>query len=323
MMNAHVGNPIVTASGTAACLAAARAAVPIGATLLLSETAYYETVARLTREATLRNWTIESFDPLNTSDAVRRIGAIASRERLVVWIDQPANWWMDAVDLRTIAVSVHKKSGIVICDVSVHPLVSAIDQGADIEVLSLSKYPSNGLALGGLVSTNREDLRRAIAEECRHEASLIAAESAFAISQQLLSFVDRFSSVAEKAARLAAWAEQLSGVASIRYPDARVLSTTHAGGMFVLELRDEGFGMRAEEIIMQNFHRTDFALTLACTFGGPLTTFEHFQQRGGEAVDEPTTLAKPLPKTFCRIGVGGEPFECIRDSLALAFPPWP
>ena len=311
---------ITTSNGTSACLTAARALIPNGAITLVADSTYYEVALRLAREAPLRNWTLMSFDPGNISATMRSIASLPTAAALAVWLDQPSNWWLEAADMATLAAAVKNRGGTVIVDISVHPLVPVLAQGADVAIASLSKFPSNGLSLGGVLLTNREDVANRLIQQRAHDASALAAEPAFVISQQFMSFADRFSAVSAKAAKLVDFAKGLPGVRAVRYPDFIKLGTSHGGGVIVLELDDAGRGENAEEIIAQNYHRSDFPLTLACTFGGAWTTFEHFQARGDANGEVVGTLVKALPNNFCRVGIGCESLATIQDALALVFP---
>jgi cystathionine gamma-synthase len=321
--NMNANYPITTSSGTTAFLTTVRALIPAGATVLIARTTYYETAVRLKREAAWRNWTLSSFDPADRRAAMRAITSVSPHSPLVVWLDQPSNWWLEVTDLAFIASAVKVRDGIVIADISLHPLAPALSLGVDVAVASLSKYPSNGICLGGIILTDHDEIAERIFQQRSHDASALAAESAFAIIQQIVSLEDRFSAVSAKAQRLADFAKRLPGVQAVRYPNLDTLKTTTGGGVIVLHLADSGYGARAEEIIAQNFHRPDFPLTLACTFGGIRTTFEHFHPRGCSNDEVVGTLIEALPNNLCRIGVGCEDFGSIRDGLSLAFPNWP
>jgi hypothetical protein len=138
---------ITTGSGTSACLTAARALIPNGAITLIADTTYYEVALRLAREALLRNWTLMSFDPGNISATIRSIASLPTAAALAVWLDQPSNWWLEAADIVSLAAAVKGRGGIVVADISVHPLVPVLAKGADVAIASLSKFPSNGLCL--------------------------------------------------------------------------------------------------------------------------------------------------------------------------------
>lgn len=311
---------LTTASGVSGCLTCMRALIPRGATLVVANTVYYEVAVRLITEAKLREWTLVSLDLSDVGTALSTIAEIPERGQVVLWLDQPANWWLEAADLRSLAAAVKERGGLVIVDTSVHPGVPALRQGADVVVISLSKYPSNGTTLAGLLLTESLDVFDRIQRTRAFDASALSAESAFEVEKQLPSFVDRFAEVSRKAARLADFCSRLPGVRKVRYPNASALETENGGGVLVLELKDPSRGAVAEEIIAQNRHRSEFALNLQCTFGAQRSSFEHFHQRGTANDDVFGSLIRQLPDNFCRVGVGNEPFENIRDSLALVFP---
>lgn len=310
---------ITTNNGTSACLTAARSLIPKGADLLVGRTTYYEVALRLKREAEMRNWTIASFDPGDLQTVSHALDRCEDGGSIAIWLDQPSNWWLETTNLEGLSKLVRARSGILIVDISVHPLAPVLEQGADIAIVSLSKFPSNGLSMGGAILTNDDLHAEKLMRQREHDAAALSAESAFAISQQMVSFEDRFNSIGNKTAHLAEFCSGLPGVHAVRYPTAASLGTAHGGGVITLEVAP-GYGERAEEIIAQNFHREEFPFVLACTFGAAQTIFEHFHPRGAANDEVVGSLVKPLPPNFCRIGIGGESLENLRDALVLVLP---
>jgi hypothetical protein len=84
----------------------------------------------------------------------------------------------------------------------------------------------------------------------------------------------------------------------------------------VIDLINKEAGSRIEYIVGHNTGRKKAALHLAYTFGGVMTTLEHFSSNPRKVSVRNTNIL-PFPDTFLRIGVGCEPVEDIIADLVM------
>ena len=96
----------------------------------------------------------------------------------------------------------------------------------------------------------------------------------------------------------------------------RLCCSNQGGGILVLDLKNKTVGTLIESIVSHNASRKKAALHLAYTFGGVMTTLEHFFSNP-RLVGRGNQNISSIPETFVRISVGYEPVEHIISDLKL------
>lgn len=307
----------LVASGISAARTALTALVRRDATVVCDRRVYYEVGSEIGCLARERNWRVHYADLTDLSATANLLEALRlqGQPAEVVYCDSPMNWWLDAIDLVAIRALVAPDSAVVVVDVSVQPMREELLGVADVAVCSLSKYPSAGVALGGALFTNDAALHAKIEQVISRTGVRMSSASAAAIWEQAMSLDDRLAALQAKVEMVKADVEHHPAVADVRHADPK-LCGGRMGGMVVLDMRTPQLAAALERVVSHNVDGAVRNLHLAYTFGGFLTTFEHFASnpRGGEAnVELPV-----VPDTFVRIGIGCERGAAISADLRLA-----
>lgn len=305
----------LTGSGLSACVTCIKSIVPIGGRVVYDTYIYYEVERELIFMAAQYNWELIKVDLTDPEAVDRRLRGYPKIE--LFFYDTPRNWWLDSLDVVTIYKIARRKQAIIVADISVQPLQPLLEeQCADVIICSLSKYPSLGLTMGGVVLSNNEDLINNCQAVASREGHVLSPDSAVTIWSQVVSLRDRLMSLSSKAEEVVIFLRNHKSVWKVRIPN-RDLSGGLVGGQISFHLRDHNHGTLMEEIIGQNALSQKTSLHLACTFGASITTFEHFASniRHRTGIPREATNEVSIPDDIVRLGIGCECAEDIINDL--------
>lgn len=304
-------------SGLNACRTALTALVPTDGVLVCDRKIYYEVGNEIGRLAGEFNWTVEYTD-FNNSEMVQGVCLKlqeSGKTPDVLYFDSPTNWWLECVDLKSIKEIANEYSCKTVVDISVQPLRLEILRYVDVVVFSLSKYPSAGLTLGGAILTNDSKSYKSIEAMISRTGVRLSGDTAATIWCQIVSMRDRMESLENKVAQIKDAVGSLSAIREVRTV-SRLCCNDQAGGILVLDLKDKVVGTFIEAVVSHNASRKKAALHLAYTFGGVMTTLEHFSSNP-RLVGRGNQNISSIPETFVRISVGYEPVEHIISDLKM------
>jgi len=303
-----------TESGLSAAVIAVKSCVPPKGTLLYDHLTYYEVERALMHLAKQLSWQLIKADFTQLSEDAFHQGE--SKRIDALFCDNPRNWWLDTLDIRTISHFAKIVGAKLIVDTSVQPLQPALKKGADLMVISLSKYPSIGLTLGGaIVGDNHKDINQ-VKSTATEEGHILPPEAAFTIWGQLTTMRDRMFALSHKTEKLASFLGEHPKVAKVRIPNPALLGGL-IGGQLTFHLVNPEQGPKMEKVIGFNALSLRSSLSLACTFGASFTTFEHFSsnKRHRTGVPIKDTTEALITDDMVRLGIGYEKVEDIADDL--------
>lgn len=307
----------LVASGMNAARTALIARMPRGGTLVCDQRVYYEVGAEIGRLAEENQWVVRYGDLTDIGatatlvEGLRRQGRPAD----VLYCDSPMNWWLDAIDLPAIKGLVAADGTTVIVDISVQPMREYLLADADVAVCSLSKYPSTGVTLGGAVFTNDAAIHAQIEASIARGGNRMSSETAATIWEHAMFLDDRLGAVQTKLLGIEAAVRDHPAVRGVRRADPE-LCGGRCGGMLVLEMQSPALGAALEAMVSHNVNTTITNLHLAYTFGGFLTTIEHFASNPRPAAANLGLRA--VPDSFVRLGIGCERQQAITADLLMA-----
>ncbi|RLA42488.1 MAG: hypothetical protein DRR42_23325, partial [Gammaproteobacteria bacterium] len=298
-------------SGLSALRVALKSVVPPGGSLLYDIGAYYECQGAALDLAQDLDWRMVSLDLTDHNEWLKLAsGEYGSFDG--VWLDNPRNWFLDTFKIKDVSNFVHNTlESVLICDTSLQPLQPALANGADIVVSSLSKYPSNGLTIGGSIAVNDPRWLSSLQKVIATEGHVLAPQAAFTIWEQLTGLRDRLTARSDKAKYISLALTKYSFVQNVRIPAAKYLGGI-AGGQISFHLTDSSQGWRMERVIGHNAllkHGWAKSLGLGCTFGAAFTSTEHFASnvRHRDAKLRSGTNESLIPVDMVRLGIGDEP----------------
>jgi O-succinylhomoserine sulfhydrylase len=308
---------VLTPNGLSACLSAVKAVIPTGGTLVYDKYIYYEVERGLMEIAAARGWALHALDFTHIPSLAEALHGLVLVNAL--FCDNPRNWWLDSLDTQAIAQLANAHGARLIVDTSVQPLQDPLRTGGDFCVISLSKYPSLGLTLGGAVLARDADTGALVSMAAESVGHHLGQEAATTILMQIVSLRDRLDSLSRKAEDLAYRLRNLSCIRHVRLPNAS-LCGGFSGGQISFHLQLPEQGRLLEKIISHNSLSAWHSLHLACTFGACITTVEHFQSnpRKREGLPVEVTNENFLPADLVRLGLGCEPLEDIWSDLHFA-----
>lgn len=311
----------VTGSGLSSCTTVMRSLVPPGGCILYDKYVYYEVEREILMLAAERSWTVVSADFEDIESLRANAGQLLKHGAIDVMLcDNPRNWWLDCLDIRALCDVAAATGARLVVDTSVQPLQNILQYGVDMVTWSLSKYASLGLALGGAIQANDEELSDRIRMTIAREGNILSPDSAMAIWCHSLSLRDRLAAISGKARSIAEGLAKNLAISEVRIPQSELLNGM-CGGQLAVHVVDPIIGSVAERIIGHNAARTKSGLHLACTFGGAMTTFEHFASnaRLREGLPWSASNESRLPADIIRIGIGYEPIDAIVGDLEFVF----
>jgi zinc D-Ala-D-Ala dipeptidase len=299
---------ILCPSGLSAIVTTVWAYIPPGGRILLDKHIYYESMASI-RELGIRlNWEVTIADLSDSSNITsQKLWGIDA-----ILVDHPCNWILSCPRLTLLKETIDHSETRLIVDTSIQPLQRLLELGlADLVVLSLSKYPSFGMTIGGAIIGSNSTLAP-IRKLNAVLGSALAPEAAATVLHHLPSLTDRMETVSERARRVAAFLREIPFVSDVSLPD---LGTVEAlpGGQITFMVTPE-IADRAEAVVAANAMDPSFPLAFACTFGTSFTTFEHFDSRNNTTC-HPSTGSAYIEPGRIRLGIGHESTDRLIEGL--------
>lgn len=309
----NVQNVGLVESGLAASISTLRATVPKGGTLVCDNKIYYEVHRSIIQIANDFNWNVVMCDmsnPANLGRALTENGGAS-----VVYADNPSNWFLEVLDVKALSELAHNHGAKLVLDTTLQPLQNARAKGADVEVISLSKYPANGMVMGGACISDDADVMHAFNMRVTCEGHTLGQPAAQIIYEQAQSLQERLRDVSEKSVKIATFLMKHRDIMGVNCPSPDLLDGL-SGGQITFLLKDAAQGSRMEAVISNNA-LSGLPLYLAGTFGAPITTIEHFasNQRHREGIPREATNEVAIPATMVRLGVGAENVDKIIGAL--------
>ncbi|WP_394620208.1 PLP-dependent transferase [Lentzea sp. JNUCC 0626] len=317
--SAPARHAMATTSGSSACVATFQGLVPKGGTVVYDRYVYYEVERALMALGDSLEWTIQAVDFADLRAVTEACEQLTATGRNVdlLFCDSPRNWWLECLDVAGLAEIGRGFGAKLAVDSSVQPVQDLMPLGADVVILSLSKYASLGMALGGMVLTDDDELRAKIFAAVVDRLVMLSADAAMTIWTQAVSLRDRMTALSDKAERIATHLATRADITAVRVADAKQCG--FAGGQVVFHAASPDVAHTAERLVGHNSLRVRSGLHLACTYGSAMTTYEHFasntRHRTGIAWD--ATNEALLTDDMVRIGVGCEPVEDIIADLDM------
>lgn len=303
---------LVLPSGLSAFLTVCRGLAPRNGRIVMDERCYYECQGSTLVAAADKGWNVSKV-PLWAGKQLQM--QVPGHTDLVV-VDNPTNWFLDSLPVERLAQACANVGATLAVDVSVQPIQGLTGKGDIVGVLSLSKYPSAGLEVGGAIFTNNEDAFKRISAIAGLEGLVMSIGGAERILEHALWLQDRIETLSRKALLVRDFLQTHPAVKSVRVASADNFGGL-VGGQLTFQLNDWTQGHRIEQVIGHNSLNPRSCLNLACTFGATMTSFEHFASntRHRQHWTREETNEASIPRDMCRLGIGAEPADRIIEEL--------
>jgi cystathionine beta-lyase len=212
-------------SGLAVVTLVDMALLRTGDELLLPDNAYGP--GKVFAEVELAAWgiTLRTYDAMDPADLARKIGP---KTRLV-WLEAAGSITLEYPDIPALVAQVRQANAARSGD---RPIITALDntwgagiafqpfdQGVDVSIQALTKYPSGGAdVLMGSVITRDPDLHRQILLTRMRLGIGVGANDVELVLRGLPSMALRYHAQDASTRELAAWMQQQPGVAQVLHP---------------------------------------------------------------------------------------------------------
>jgi cystathionine beta-lyase/cystathionine gamma-synthase len=249
---------------------------------------------------------------LETYDAAKfnlQLQQIYNPERIVLmWIEALENPRLGMSNISCIneaLKSIAPSAKLIVDNTALPCFQHSLRWGADIEVISLCKYPGQGAVNGGLVLTRCPEIEKILYHESAHLGAILGSQDALAIVDRLSDICSRLKQHCQGASKLAHWLKEHPAVETVFYP---TLTGSCLGGSeetLNRQMNGMGGGITSFELIgginagkrlMHLVAALQETIFIQPTFGMPTTHLEHF------ATFIP--LSEVITPGLCRLSVG-------------------
>jgi len=208
---------ILSPSGLAAIMNVNLALLDQGGEVLLPSNVYFPSSDMAADVLARWGITHQFYDPMNAADLAAKI----SERTQLVWIEAPGSVTMEFPDLTGLVAAARARGVLVALDNTwgAGLALRGFDQGADIVMHALTKYPSGGAdVLMGSVVTRDESLHLRMLKVHGQLGLGVAANDAEFILRSLPTMALRYHAHDAAARQLAAWLDEQPAVTQVLHP---------------------------------------------------------------------------------------------------------
>lgn len=267
----------------------------------------------------LPKWNIKtSYFSANQPESIE---ALITPQTKILYIETPTNPAIDILDMEYINAICKKHNLIFIVDncFATPYLQQPIKYGADLVIHSATKLlDGQGRVLGG-ITVGSKDLMREVYLFARNSGPAMSPFNAWILSKSLETLAVRVEQHCKNAMQVAAFLENRSEVASVRYPFLKshpqyavaIKQMRHGGNIIAFELKG---GLEAGRTFLNAIKMCSLSANLGDT--RTIVTHPASTTHGRLAIDD--RLAVGITDGLVRISVGLEHHEDIIDDLSQA-----
>ncbi|HYF44236.1 MAG TPA: cystathionine beta-lyase [Ramlibacter sp.] len=307
---------LLVPSGLAAIANVNMALLKAGDEVLIPDNAYGPSKALA--EGELKNWGIghQLYDPMDPADLAARIGP----NTRLVWLEAPGSVTMEFVPLAQLARLCRSKGVTTALDNTWGSglAFNGFEQGADVVVHALTKYPSGGGdVLMGSITTRDDALHRRLKLTHMRLGWGVAGNDAEAVLRSLPSLELRYRAHDRSARELARWLHGRPEVSQVLHP---ALEGSPGHEHWVATCGKDGVAAGLFSVVFHARHAQDQVdafcdslrlFKLGYSWGGPVSLVVPY---------DIATMRRAWPHkgTLVRFSIGLEAAEDLREDLGQA-----
>ncbi len=314
---------LATASGMAAILSTALAAVKAGDHIVCSASVFGATVQ-------LFNTILGRFGVDTTlvrgSDPAAWRAAVTPRTRLL-FCETPSNPLMEIVDLAAFATLGRETGALTVVDncFCTPVMQRPFDFGVDVVIHSGTKYlDGQGRVLGGAVLGRRDFIRNALLPILRSAGPCLSPFNAWVLLKGLETLGVRLRAQSASALELARWLEGQRGVSRVLFtglpshPQAALASVQQSGPGAVLTFELDGDGAEAQRARAWRLIDAVQLMSITANLGDTRTTITHPASTTHGRLTPEVRAQAGITEGLVRIAVGLEDVADLQADLARA-----
>lgn len=235
--------------------------------------------------------------------------------------------WIEAIENPRLAVSnisktcntlksIAPQARLIVDNTALPCFQHSLRWGADVEVISLAKYPGQGTVNGGLVLTRNLEIEKILYDENSYLGAILGSQDAMEIINRLSGICHRVEQHCRNADRIARCLKEHPAVETVFYPTipgsclgadedtVKRQMSGMGGGIVSFELVA---GLSAGKRLMRLVAELQETIFIQPTFGMPTTHLEHFATFH--------SLSEVITPGLCRLSVGLKRPEKIWNTL--------
>jgi cystathionine beta-lyase/cystathionine gamma-synthase len=270
---------------------------------------YYETARRIEQLGVRYNFDCIALETYNSSALRLKLEQISNPEHIAfMWIEpleNPRLGVSNISQIKDVLKSIAPQAKLVADNTALPCFQHSLKWGADIEVISLCKYPGQGVVNGGLVLTKDPELERLLYDECKSLGGILGSQDALKIIDRMPNICVRLETHCQSAHIIAHLLKDHRAIETVFYPTlagscngadentVKKQMSGMGGGIVSFELKG---GLTAGRQLMDSVAELQETIFIQSTFGMITTHLEHF------ATFIP--LSTVITPGLCRLSVG-------------------
>lgn len=270
---------------------------------------YYEAAGRIEQLGSRYNFECIALETYDSSALRLKLEQISNTEHIAfMWIEPMENPRLGVSNIsqiKDVLKNIAPQAKLIADNTALPCFQHSLKWGADIEVISLCKYPGQGVVNGGLVLTQDPELERLLYDECKSLGGILGSQDALEIINRMPNICLRLETHCQSADIIAHLLKYHSAIETVFYPtlagscDGADENTVKkqmsgmGGGIVSFELKG---GLTAGRQLMDLVAKLQETIFIQSTFGMPTTHLEHF------ATFIP--LSTVITPGLCRLSVG-------------------
>jgi O-succinylhomoserine sulfhydrylase len=314
---------LATASGMAAVLSTALAAVKTGDHIVCSASVFGATVQLLS--TILGRFGVETTFVRGADPAAWR-AAITPRTRLL-FCETPSNPLMEIVDLAAFAALGRESGALTVVDncFCTPVMQRPVDFGVDVVIHSGTKYlDGQGRVVGGAVLGSRDFIRNAVLPILRSAGPCLSPFNAWVLLKGLETLGVRLRAQSAAALELAHWLESQSGISRVfftglpSHPQAALAEVQQRGPGAVLTFEVAGGSADAQRERAWRVIDAVQLMSITANLGDTRTTITHPASTTHGRLTPQARAQAGITEGLVRIAVGLEDVADLKADLARA-----
>jgi cystathionine beta-lyase/cystathionine gamma-synthase len=270
---------------------------------------YYEGARRIEQLGSRYNFDCIVLETYDSSALRLKLEQISNPEHIAfMWIEPIENPRLGVSNIskiKDVLKSIAPQAKLVADNTALPCFQHSLKWGADIEVISLCKYPGQGVVNGGLVLTKDPELERLLYDECKSLGGILGSQDALEIINRMPNICLRLETHCRSAHIIAHLLKDHAAIETVFYPTlagscngadentVKKQMSGMGGGIVSFELKG---GLTTGRQLMDLVAELQETIFIQSTFGMPTTHLEHF------ATFIP--LSTVITPGLCRLSVG-------------------
>jgi cystathionine gamma-lyase / homocysteine desulfhydrase len=283
-----------------------------GDEVIMNSYIYGCTFKLIQRQAARLGWTLKVLD-LSEPESLKHF----TPKTRMVFFETPTNPFLKAVDIRGISAAVKalNPEALVVVDntwatsLFQHPL----EHGADVSLHSATKFFSgHSDVMGGIILTDREELREAFRAERFFSGAVLAPHSAWLLRRSMQTFALRMEHHQRSTKEMVTFLRQQPQITRVYYPEVDGRQLLGYGGILFLDLREDLVERYPEFIAQLKLFGTGTGMACVTSMVAQPYTGSH------ASMNDEEKARMGLDRSTVRLCFGLEPLKDLQQDIQAA-----